>query len=138
MLSRVFIAPHWKVETPAIYLPTHRTSSSFYQLQHIMAAQDAADTVKDVVSNVAERVSGLTTSDNTPNLVLDEVTGESVSKSEFKKRQKQREKDAKKAERDATRQPPPQKKGKPANDAEDESQLNPNVSHAWGCALEKK
>ena len=87
------------------------------------------DTVKEAISNAADKVANLTTSDNTPNLVLDEVTGESVSKSEFKKRVKQREKDAKKAEREATRVPPPQAKRKPANEAEDEGQLNPNVSH---------
>ena len=60
-----------------------------------------------------------------PQTLLDEVTGEYVSKSELKKRQKQRQKDIQKAERESTRQAPPAKK---KNAAEDEAQLNPNVS----------
>lgn len=94
-----------------------------------MATQQAADAVKDGVQAVADKVSELTTSDNTtttqPTLLKDEVTGEMVSKTELKKRQKAREKEAKKAEAAASRQAPPAPKRKAADD---EAQLNPNVS----------
>lgn len=99
-----------------------------------MSAQQAADAVKDAVSNVADKVSQLTTGEGSaaggtqPNLLKDDVTGEMVSKTELKKRQKQREKDAKKAERDANKTVPPASKRKAGAEAEDESQLNPNVS----------
>lgn len=100
-----------------------------------MSTQQAADAVKDAVSNVADKVSQLTTGEGAsttggtqPNLLKDDVTGEMVSKTELKKRQKQREKDAKKAERDATRTAPPPPRRRAGDNAEDESQLNPNVS----------
>ena len=44
----------------------------------------------------------------------------------MKKRQKQRQKDIEKAKKDATKQAPPAPKKK--NAADDEAQLNPNVS----------
>lgn len=105
-----------------------------------MSAQGVVDAVKDGVQQVADKLQNATVSDSTaapttadetkpnetkPQTLLDEVTGEYVSKSELKKRQKQRQKDIQKAERESTRQAPPQKK---KNAAEDEAQLNPNVS----------
>lgn len=110
-----------------------------------MSAQGVVDAVKDGVQQVADKLQSATVSDSTaaptttdeakpnetkpnetkPQTLLDEVTGEYVSKSELKKRQKQRQKDIQKAERESTRQAPPTKK---KNAAEDEAQLNPNVS----------
>ena len=103
-----------------------------------MSAQGVVDAVKDGVQQVADKLQSATVQDSTaaptdenkpaetkPQTLLDEVTGEYVSKSELKKRQKQRQKDIQKAEREATRQAPPAKK---KNAAEDEAQLNPNVS----------
>lgn len=107
---------------------------------HIMSAQGVVDAVKDGVQQVADKLQSATVQDSTtaptttdeakpnetkPQTLLDEVTGEYVSKSELKKRQKQRQKDIQKAERESTRQAPPAKK---KNAAEDEAQLNPNVS----------
>jgi len=106
-----------------------------------MSAQGVVDAVKDGVQQVADKLQNATVQDSTaaptttsevkpnetkPQTLLDEVTGEYVSKSELKKRQKQRQKDIQKAEKDATRQAPPAPKKK--NAAEDEAQLNPNVS----------
>lgn len=115
-----------------IYLKAHRISPFYLtntHIPHTMATQQAADAVKDGVQAVADKVSELTTSDNTtttqPTLLKDEVTGEMVSKTELKKRQKAREKEAKKAEAAASRQAPPAPKRKAADD---EAQLNPNVS----------
>ena len=108
---------------------------------HTMSAQGVVDAVKDGVQQVAEQLQNATVQDSTaaptttneakanetkPQTLLDEVTGEYVSKSELKKRQKQRQKDIQRAEREATRQAPPAPKKK--NAAEDEAQLNPNVS----------
>ena len=101
-----------------------------------MSAQGVVDAVKDGVQQVADKLQGTSVEDSAnngeakptetkPQTLLDEVTGEYVSKSELKKRQKQRQKDIQKAEREATRQAPPAKK---KNAAEDEAQLNPNVS----------
>ena len=105
-----------------------------------MSAQGVVDAVKDGVQQVADKLQSATVQDSTtaptttdeakpnetkPQTLLDEVTGEYVSKSELKKRQKQRQKDIQKAERESTRQAPPAKK---KNAAEDEAQLNPNVS----------
>ena len=110
---------------------------------HIMSAQGAVDAVKDTVQQVADKLQNATVQDSTaaptttdevkpnetkPQTLLDEVTGEYVSKSELKKRQKQRQKDIQKAEKEATRQAPPAPKKK--NAAEDEAQLNPNVSRS--------
>lgn len=60
------------------------------------------------------------------NLHIDEVTGEKVSKTELKKRQKLRQKEKAKAEKEAAA-PPKAAVVKKAN-AEDEKDLNPNVS----------
>lgn len=110
-----------------------------------MSAQGVVDAVKDGVQQVAEQLQNATVQDSTaaptttdetkanetkPQTLLDEVTGEYVSKSELKKRQKQRQKDIQRAEREATRQAPPAPKKK--NAAEDEAQLNPNVSELHG------
>lgn len=96
-----------------------------------MSAQGVADAVKDGVQQVADKLQGTSVEDNKaaaetkPQTLLDDVTGEYVSKSELKKRQKNRQKEIEKAKKEATRQapPPPKKKA-----AEDEAQLNPNVS----------
>lgn len=113
---------------------------------HTMSAQGVVDAVKDGVQQVAEQLQNATVQDSTaapttttdeakanetkPQTLLDEVTGEYVSKSELKKRQKQRQKDIQRAEREATRQAPPAPKKK--NAADDEAQLNPNVSELHG------
>jgi lysyl-tRNA synthetase class 2 len=101
-----------------------------------MSAQGVVDAVKDGVNQVAEKLQGTSVEDsaNTSEAkpetkaqnLLDEVTGEYVSKSELKKRQKQRQKDIEKAKKESTRQAPPAPKKK--NAADDEAQLNPNVS----------
>lgn len=95
-----------------------------------MSAQGVADAVKDGVQQVADKLQGTSVEDTKaaetkPQTLLDDVTGEYVSKSELKKRQKNRQKEIEKAKKEATRQapPPPKKKA-----AEDEAQLNPNVS----------
>ena len=104
-----------------------------------MSAQGVVDAVKDGVQQVADKLQNATVQDNStttdenkpaetkPQTLLDEVTGEYVSKSELKKRQKQRQKDIQKAEKEATRQAPPASKKK-TSAADDEAQLNPNVS----------
>ena len=102
-----------------------------------MSAHGVVDAVKDGVQQVAEKLQGTSVEDSAntgeakpaetkPQTLLDEVTGEYVSKSELKKRQKQRQKDIEKAKKDATKQAPPAPKKK--NAADDEAQLNPNVS----------
>jgi lysyl-tRNA synthetase class 2 len=107
-----------------------------------MSAQGVVDAVKDGVQQVADKLQSATVQDSNstpttttdeakpnetkPQTLLDEVTGEYVSKSELKKRQKQRQKDIAKAEKESTRQAPPAPKKK--NAADDEAQLNPNVS----------
>jgi hypothetical protein len=108
-----------------------------------MSAQGVVDAVKDGVQQVADKLQNATVQDSNapaaatttdeakpnetkPQTLLDEVTGEYVSKSELKKRQKQRQKDIAKAEKESTRQAPPAPKKK--NAADDEAQLNPNVS----------
>ena len=113
-----------------------------------MSAQGVVDAVKDGVQQVADKLQNATVSDSTaaptttdeakpnetkPQTLLDEVTGEYVSKSELKKRQKQRQKDIEKAKKEATRQAPPAPKKK--NAADDEAQLNPNVSREGRQAL---
>ena len=103
-----------------------------------MSAQGVVDAVKEGVQQVADKLQNATVQDNSTTdetkpaenkaqTLLDEVTGEYVSKSELKKRQKQRQKDAQKAEKEATRQAPPASKKK-TSAADDEAQLNPNVS----------
>ena len=126
-ISLVFKSIHLLHHNPAKH-PIH---------QRIMSAQGVVDAVKDGVNQVAEKLQGTNVEDSAntseakpaetkPQTLLDEVTGEYVSKSELKKRQKQRQKDIEKAKKESTRQAPPAPKKK--NAADDEAQLNPNVS----------